>query len=97
MVQGVEARVCKAGQQPEDSPAVFGMPVDDGALLGSERGGLLENGIGNSDLPDIVQQSCDFNLIQAIFRDVPLASHAQRPLRKAGAMNAGADVLQVEQ
>jgi len=96
MVQGVEAGFFESGKEAKDRPAVFGMAIDESAFFGRERSGFFQDGVGDADLADVVEERGDFNLIKALFRDVHFAGDTQRPLREAGAVDSGVDVFQVE-
>src|SRR5258708_35896327 len=73
------------------------MTVDQRALLGGEWSLLLQDGVRNSDLANIVQQGRNFDLIHVFFGNVQLSSNPDGPLCKARAMHSGTDVLEVEQ
>ena len=73
------------------------MTIDEYALLSCERAILLQYGIGHADLANIMQQSGDFHLIQMFFRNIQFACDSNRPLGQTRAVDARADVLQVQQ
>ena len=97
MMQCVETRFFKTGKESQNRPAVFGMPVDERALIRGERAVLFQDRIGNADLADVVQERRDFDLVRPVFRNIHLARDTQRPLGEPGAVNSGADVLQIEE
>ena len=96
MVQSVEAGFFKAGKEAKNGQAVLGMAIDESAFFGSERSGFFQDGVGDTDLADVVKERGNLDLIEAIFRDVHLAGDAQCPFSEASAVDSGVDVFQVE-
>ncbi len=60
-------------------------------------GGLVENGVGDSDFADVVKERCNFEIGEARFVHSHFAGHVERPFRQARAVNACVQILQVEQ
>src|SRR5437588_657858 len=73
------------------------MAVDDCPLLFGEGARLLQDGVRDSNLANIMQQGCDFHLVKAVLGKVHLTRNPDGPLCQAGAVHARTDVFQVQQ
>ena len=65
--------VAGAGERLQDLTAGEGMGLHDGALFRSQGSGLVEDGVGNGDLADVVEggragNDADGGLVQIVFR-----------------------------
>src|SRR5580698_4151669 len=72
------------------------MAVDESAFLRREWTGLFQNGVGHSNLTNVMQQRGYLDLIKALFRNLHLTSYSKRPFRQSSAVYPSVDVLQVE-
>src|SRR5258708_37857742 len=97
VMQSVKTRIFEPGEQAQDRPTVFRMPVNQGALFGREWPLFFQNRVRNSYLANIVEQGRNFDLIHMPFGNIQFPSHSDRPLRQTSAMHSGTDVLKVEQ
>ena len=96
VMEDEEADALEAGNLAEDAPAVFGMLFHEGVFVVGEAGGLIEDGVGNADFSDVVEEGGDLDIGEGIVVEAEFAGNVKSPLRKTRAVNAGIEILEIE-
>ena len=75
---------------------ISGCRAHDRPLLGRQRARLEQDGVGDADLADVVQQHAVGEVAQVLLRHAVLAGGGQRVAVHAARVGLGADVARVE-
>ncbi len=95
VMQREEAGQVQVGKQPQDGPAILGMEVHHRALLRRQRSRLVEDGVGYTDLAEIVEEARHLDVALIRFVEAELDGDAHPPFGEACAVAAGVEVAQV--
>src|SRR5580704_6857364 len=93
----IKAGLFQARKKAQDRPTGLGMSIDDRTFVVSEWSGLFKDGVGNTDLADVVEKRGDLHLVGAFLRNIHFTSNPNGPFRQPRAVHAGTDVLEVQQ
>src|SRR5688572_17939246 len=97
MVKNEQADALEAWHHAKDCPPVLGMLLDNLKLLLRQPRRFPEDVIRRSDLTDVVQDCRDLEVTQCRVVKAEVPSDAHRPFGEPRRMNAGVQVLQIEQ
>ncbi len=98
LVMGVDDRdeIAERLDRREDRPAEGRVGLHDHPLLRGERGRLVENGVGNADLADVVQQRRELDPADLIRRELHLDRDDPRQGRDPGRVAPGVRIARVD-
>src|SRR5712691_8315201 len=97
MMEHEQARPLELREQPDNRPAVLRVLLHQRPLLVGEPGGTLQHRVGNPHLADVVQQRGQFDVTQAFPTDAEVPRHADAPLGEPRAVEAGVQILEIQQ
>ena len=69
----------------------------EGVLVGIETPGLAEDGVWDADLAYVVEQRGHFQILKLGFLQAEFLADAHAPLREASAVDAGVEILEIEE
>src|SRR5882724_618112 len=95
-MKNIESGALEARKHPQHGPAVFGMLFHQGVFVGVETAWFAQDCIRDADFADVVQESGNFEVLQLGFFEAEFLADAHTPFRKAGAVDAGVEILQIE-
>ena len=96
MVEDVESGTFEAGKHAQDGPTIFGVLFHQSVFFVIELGGLFQDGVGDADFADVVEEGGDFEISKFRFAEAEFLSDAHAPFREASAVDAGVEILEIE-
>ena len=97
VMQYVETCSLETRKEPSHRPAVFGVLLHERVLFYGKTTRLSQDRVGNSDLPDVMEQRGNFNILEDAFFHAELLSDAHGPFGKPGTVVSGVEVLQIQE
>src|SRR5216684_2469966 len=96
-MENIEGRAFETGEHAQHSPAVLGMFFHERILFGVETSGLAEDGIRDTYFADVVQERGNFEILKLGFFEAQFLADAHTPFRQPGAVDAGIQILEIEE
>ena len=97
MVENHQTGALEPRDFAQHQPAVFRMLFHERVFFIGEAGRLVENGVGDSDLADVMQEGGDFDVGQGTtLVQAELPGYMQRPLGETRAVDSSVEILQVK-
>ena len=97
VVENIERRAFEAGEHAQNGPAIFGVLFHEVVFIRVEAPGLAEDGVRNAHFADIVKERGHFEILKLGFLKAEFLADTHSPFREASAVDAGVEILEIEE
>ena len=97
MMEYIKSRTLETREHAQHGPAVLGVFFHERVFIRIEASGLAKDGIRDSYFADVVQERGNLEILKFGLFQAQFLSDAHTPFREPSAVDAGIEILQVEQ